>query len=160
MTGLGIFRQARLCPSGSKAFAIPAMKIGMMPIICALALLTGCGVADRFASFLRKDDPQPTAVPPRQSAPEPNVKELIRVGANTLFTAPPTAVSVSRPHRIIPGTAFSVCVKAMVAGPLNPEPQLITLFVMIENGRLAGRHRALPEDGCATDTYEKVEVAR
>jgi hypothetical protein len=136
------------------------MKIGMIPIICALVLLTGCGIAGRFATFMGNDDPQPTAAPPPQASPEPNVKELIRVGAHTLFTSPPSAVSVSRLHRIIPGPAFGVCVKAMVTGPMNPEPQPITLFVMIENGRLAGRHRALPEDGCATDSYEKVEVAR
>jgi len=48
----------------------------------------------------------------------------------------------------------------MVVGPMNPEPQPITLLVMIEHGKFADRHRATSQDGCATETYEKVEAAR
>jgi len=55
---------------------------------------------------------------------------------------------------------FSACVKGMVVGPMNPEPQPITLLVMIEHGKFADRHRATSQDGCATETYEKVEAAR
>jgi hypothetical protein len=33
---------------------IPAMKIGMMPIACAITLLTGCGPADQYATFILK----------------------------------------------------------------------------------------------------------
>jgi hypothetical protein len=84
---------------------------------------------------------------------------MIRVGGDTLFTAHPTAVAVSRPHRIA-GRGFSACVRAMVVGPMNPEPQPITLLVTIEHGKFADRHRATSQDGCATETYERVEVAR
>src|SRR5258708_9612998 len=59
----------------------------------------------------------------------------------------------------ITGRGFSVCVKAIVAGPMKPEPQPITLLVIIEHGRLADRHRATSQDGCAASTYEKVEAA-
>jgi hypothetical protein len=50
--------------------------------------------------------------------------------------------------------------KAVVAGPMDPAPQPITLFVIIEHGKLADRRRALPQDGCARETYEKVEVPK
>jgi hypothetical protein len=42
---------------------------------------------------------------------------------------------------------------------MNPEPQPITLLVIIEHGKLADRHRATSQDGCAAETYEKVEAA-
>jgi hypothetical protein len=51
-------------------------------------------------------------------------------------------------------------VKAVVAGAMNPQPQPITLIVIIERGKLADRRRATPQDGCAGETYEKVEVPR
>jgi hypothetical protein len=68
-------------------------------------------------------------------------------------------LAVARPHRIT-GRGFSVCVKAMVVGPMNPDPQPITLFAVIERGKLADRRRATPQDGCAHETYEKVEARK
>jgi hypothetical protein len=134
------------------------MKIAMSLLACAMALLAGCGAADQYATFMPKTLRQPSTEPP-QPDPEPDVKEWIRVNADTLFTAHPSAVAVSRPQRIT-GRGFSVCVKAIVAGPMNPEPQPITLVVIIEHGKLADRRRATPQDGCAAQTYEKVEAAR
>jgi hypothetical protein len=132
-----------------------AMKIGMAFIACTMMLLTGCGFADQYSSmpkFLR----QSSAEPP-QPDPEPDVKELIRVGADKLFTAHPSAVAVSRPRRIT-GQAFSVCVKAVVPGAIDGEPRSVTVLVAIEHGKLAGRQRATANDGCATETYEKVNL--
>ena len=137
---------------------MPAMKIAMSVLACATALLAGCEMADQYATFVPKILRQPSTEPPAPE-PEPDVKEMIRLGGDTLFTAHPTAVAVSRPHRIA-GRGFSACVKAMVVGPMNPEPQPITLLVTIEHGKFADRHRATSQDGCATETYEKVEVAR
>ena len=137
---------------------MPAMKIAMSVLACALALLAGCGVADQYATFLPKALRQPSTEPPAPEG-EPDVNEMSRDGGDTLCTAHPTAVAVSRPHRSA-GRGFSACVKAMVVGPMNPEPQPITLLVTIEHGKFADRHRATTQDGCATETYEKVEVAR
>jgi hypothetical protein len=136
---------------------MPAMKIAMSVLACATALLAGCGLADQYATFVPKILRQPSTEP--ASDPEPDVKELIRVNGDTLFTARPSAVAVSRPRRIA-GRGFSACVKAMVVGPMNPEPQPITLLVTIEHGKFADRHRATSQDDCATETYERVEVAR
>src|SRR5262245_18248806 len=117
---------------------MPAMKIAMSVLAGALALLAGCGVADQYATFLPKALRQPSTEPP---APQPGRegKEMVRVGGDTLCTAHPTAVAVSRPHRIA-GRGFSACVKAMVAGPMNPEPQPMTLLVTIVHGKFADRH--------------------
>jgi hypothetical protein len=134
------------------------MKIGVMPIACAIVLLTGCGLSDQYATFMPKILRQPSTEP-AQPDPEPDVKALIRANADTLFTAHPSALAVSRPHRIT-GRGFSVCVKATVVGPMNPQSQPITLLVIIEHGKLVDRHRATSQDGCAGETYEKVDAAR
>jgi hypothetical protein len=48
----------------------------------------------------------------------------------------------------------------MVVGPMNPDPQPITLLVTIDHGKFTDRHRATSQDGCATEAYEKVETTR
>jgi hypothetical protein len=50
-------------------------------------------------------------------------------------------------------------VNAIVAGAMNQQPQPITLIVIIERGKIADRRRATAQDGCAGETYEKVEAA-
>jgi hypothetical protein len=145
-------------PADQGCFPMPATKIAISVIACAIALLAGCEMADQYATFVPKMLRQPSTEPPAPE-PEPDVKAMVRAGADTLFTAHPTAVAVSRPHPVA-GRGFSACVKAMVVGPMNPEPQPITLLVMIEHGKFADRHRATSQDGCATETYEKVEAAR
>jgi hypothetical protein len=137
---------------------MPAMKIAMSALACTTALLAGCEMADQYATFVPKILRQPSSEPPAPE-PEPDVKEMVRVGADTLFTAHPTAVAVSRPHRMA-GRGFSAGVKAMVAGPMSSEPQPITLLVTIEHGKFIDRHRATSQDGCATESYEKVQTAR
>jgi len=114
----------------------------------------GPGGEPHAAKAFRQPEP-----PPPPAEPELDVKELIRANADTLFTAHPSALAVARPKRIT-GRGFSVCVKAVVAGAINGQPQPITLIVIIERGKLADRRRATPQDGCAGETYEKVEAAR
>src|SRR5262249_31427089 len=137
---------------------MPAMKIAMSVLACAAMLLAGCEMADQYATFVPKILRQPSTEPPGPD-PEPDVKELVRAGADTLFTAHPTAVAVSRPHRLA-GRGFSACVKAMVVGPMNPDPQPVTLLVTIDHGKFTDRHRATSQDGCASESYERVETAR
>ena len=129
-----------------------AMRIGVTLIACAMTLLTGCGQASLLEALGK-----PRAEP-RQPEPEPDAKELVRVGADTLFMNHPSAVAVSRPRRIAE-RGFSVCVKAIVGGKLNSDPQPVTLFVIIEHGKLGERRRATSYDGCARETYEELEIA-
>ncbi len=58
------------------------MKIGVMPIACAIVLLTGCGLSDQYATFMPKILRQPSTEP-AQPDPEPDVKALIRANADT-----------------------------------------------------------------------------
>ena len=132
---------------------LPTMKLGKAIIAGTMMLLAGCGVADQY-SALPKVFRQPSAEPPPPE-PEPDVKELIRAGADTLFTGHPSAVAVSRPRRVA-GRGFDVCVKAVVPGAIDGEPRPVTLLVSIEHGKLAERHRATSQDRCAADTYELV----
>jgi hypothetical protein len=104
-------------------------------------------LADQAASLMPKTFRQSDPAPPPVE-PELDVKELIRANADTLFTAHPSALAVARPKRIT-GRGFSVCVNAVVAGAMNPQPQPITLIVIIERGKIADRRRATPQDGCA-----------
>jgi hypothetical protein len=137
--------------------AVPARTFALMLIACAMAL-SGCGFADQFASFMPKGFREPTPEPPAPEV-EPDVKELIRANADTLFTARPGALAVAPPKRIT-GRGFSVCVKAVVAGPMSSQPQPITLVVIIERGKLADRRRATAQDGCESERYERIEAAR
>ena len=89
--------------------------------------------------------------------PEPDVKELVRVGADTLFTGDPSALEVSRPRRIA-GRGFDACVKAVVPGAADGQPRPVTVLVTIEHGKLADRHRATAQDRCGRDTYEPVKA--
>ena len=118
-------------------------------------LLTGCGLADQY-SVMPKILRQPSTEP-RPPAPEPDAGELVRVAANTLFTAPPNSVAVSRPRRVT-DQEFSVCVKAVVPSLIDNQPRPVTLLVMIDNGRLTDRHRAGVDDGCENASYEKVNL--
>jgi hypothetical protein len=129
-----------------------AMRLGTMLIACAMTLLTACGQGGLLEA-LRKPGAEP-----RQPEPEPDAKELVRVGVDTLFMNHPSAVAVSRPRRIA-DRGFSVCVTAIVGGKLNSDPQPVTLFVIIEHGKLSDRHRATSYDGCATESYEEVQIA-
>ena len=121
-----------------------------------MLVLAGCDLAEKAASFMPTTSRQAGTEPPPPN-PEPDAKELVRANADTLFTAHPTALAVS-PPKPITGRGYSVCVKAVVAGPMDLQP--ITLFVIIEHGKLADRRRALPQDGCVRETYEKVEVLK
>ena len=56
---------------------MPAMKIAMSVLACALALLAGCGVADQYATFVPKILRQPSTEPPAPE-PEPDVKAMVR----------------------------------------------------------------------------------
>jgi hypothetical protein len=155
--GIGQLKSPSDLPTKA-ASPMPAMKLAMSVLACATALLAGCEMADQYATFVPKILRQPSTEPPAPE-PEPDVKEMVRAGADTLFTAHPTAVAVSRPHRMA-GHGFSACVKAVVVGPMNPDPQPITLLVTIDHGKCTDRHRATEQDGCATESYERVEVAR
>jgi hypothetical protein len=107
--------------------------LAVMLVPCAMAALSGCDFADKFASFMPKGFRQPTHEPLPPEA-EPDVKELIRANADTLFTARPGALAVAPPKRIT-GRGFSACVKAVVAGPMNSGCVAMRLPWLRQRGR-------------------------
>ena len=125
-----------------------------MLIVCAITLLAGCGLSDQY-SFMPKILRQPSAEPP-QPEPEPDVKELVRLGTDKIFTSRPSAIAVSRARPV--GRKFSFCVKAVVTGQLSNKPRSVTVLVFIEHGKLADRHPATKYDRCEAETYEKVDL--
>jgi hypothetical protein len=92
------------------------------------------------ASFMPKTFRQSDTPPPVE--PEPDVKELIHANADTLLTRVLARSPSTRPKRIT-GRGFSVCVRAVVAGAMNPQPQPITLIVISERGKA---RRSSPRD--------------
>src|SRR5256885_14525091 len=103
---------------------MPATKIAMSVIACAVVLLAGCEMADQYATFVPKILRQPSTEPPAPE-PEPDVKELVRAGADTLFTAHPTAVAVSRPHRLA-GRRLRGWGETTVRGAVDAHSQALT----------------------------------
>ena len=132
------------------------MKLNVFPVPL-IFLLTACGLADSHATWVPKFLRQPST-DSLQPEPEPDVKKLVGDGIDTVFTRHPVAVSVSRARRNDIGKGFTVCVKALVAASINPEPQSVTLLVGVEHGALADRRRATPQDGCDIEKYETVEL--
>jgi hypothetical protein len=123
-------------------------------LACALLVLAGCGLSDAYSSmpaFFRRAPP-----PPPAAEAEPDTKALVGAGVATLFTAKPSAVAVSHARHNPAGPGYTVCVKAVVPGPMNSGPTPVTLVVSIQRGQLAERRRAEPQDGCEAESYEPV----
>jgi hypothetical protein len=134
------------------------MMIVRVLVIFAVAPLMGCGWSDQY-SLMPKVFKLPSAAPP-QLEPVPDTKALFRAGANSLFVNRPSSLAVSPARRNSSGTGFNACVNAIVPRSLGNEPETITLLVSIEHGQLADRRRATPQDGCATETYEDIDLTQ
>jgi len=134
------------------------MKPNVSPIALIGFFLASCGLADQHATWVPQFLRQPSTEP--QPEPEPDVKKLIENGIDALFTTHPVAVSVSRARRNDLGKGFTVCVKALVAGAINPKQQNVTLAVAIEHGALSDRRRANPQDDCEIESYQQVDIKR
>ena len=63
---------------------MPATKIAMSVIACAVVLLAGCEMADQYATFVPKILRQPSTEPPAPES-EPDVKELVRAGRYAVY---------------------------------------------------------------------------
>lgn len=92
--------------------------------------------------------------------PEPDTKELIRASAETLFTSHPSALAVAQARRNSSGIGFTACVKATITRGSDNKQESIVIVVDIERGQLIDRRRAIPQDGCTTETYQNIDVAQ
>jgi hypothetical protein len=99
--------------------------------------------------------PRPGGAEPLPREAQPDVKDLIRSGADKMFTRHPHAVAVAPPRRIS-AHQVSACVKALVPGLIDGRMRPTTLVVTIIRGKIADRRRASWEDHCESETYENV----
>jgi hypothetical protein len=124
---------------------------------CALAL-TACGLADSrtplpLPDFLRN---KPADPPPLE--PAPDVRKMVHDKLDAVFTAQsnPQRVQVTEARPELRGRGWTACVKAELTSatgkPLGEETYLIS----INSGVIIDRRRALPEDGCDSQTYQPI----
>lgn len=125
--------------------------------ISALAL-ADCGLADSrtplpLPGFLRA---KPADPPPLARAPD--VGKMVHEKLDSVFTAQsnPQNVRVSEAHPELRGRGWTACVRAELTSangkPLGEE----TYRISIDDGVIIDRRRALPEDGCDTQSYRPI----
>jgi hypothetical protein len=94
--------------------------------------------------------------PPLEQVPD--VRSMVREKLDQVFVAQssPQNVQVSEPRHELRGLGWSACVKAELTSatgkPLGEE----TYRISINGGVIVDRRRALPEDNCATESYQPV----
>ena len=125
--------------------------------VCAL-MLAACGLADSrtplpLPDFMRA---KPADPPPLEAAPD--VRKMVREKLDSVFTAQsnPQRDQVSEARHELRGLGWTACVKAELISatgkPLGEE----TYRISINGGVIIDRRRALPEDGCDTQTYQPI----
>ena len=126
-------------------------------IICALPL-AACGLADNrsplpLPDFMRA---KPADQPPLETPPD--VRKMVREKLDSVFTAQsnPQQVQVSEARHELRGLGWTACVRAELTSatgkPLGEE----TYRISINSGVIIDRRRALPEDGCDSQTYQPI----
>lgn len=118
-------------------------------------VLAGCGIADSRApvpEFMRIKASEPTPEPP------PDVKQLVREGMDSVFTAAsyPRHVQVSPPRRAPHGLDWTACVKAELTSVNGKPLGTQTYRVTISSGAIIDRRRAEDGDNCASESYEPI----
>jgi hypothetical protein len=120
--------------------------------------LSACGLADSrtplpLPEFMRV---KPSDPPPLEQPPD--VRRMVREKLDQVFVAQsnPQNVRVSEPRPALRGLGWSACVKAELVSatgkPLGEE----TYRISINSGVIIDRWRALPEDNCASETYQPI----
>jgi hypothetical protein len=133
----------------------PALPLAL--VSCALTL-SACGLADSrspvpLPDFMRA---KPADPPPLEAVPD--VRKMVHDKLDAVFTAQsnPQRVQVSEARHELRGLGWTACVKAELTSatgkPLGEE----TYRISINSGVIIDRRRALPEDGCDTQTYQPI----
>jgi hypothetical protein len=122
----------------------------------AAATLAGCGAADsraKLPDFMLAKPPEP-----RQSDPEPDVKQLVRDKLDSVFTAAshPRHVRVSPPRRELNGSGWTACIKAELTSVTGRSLGTQTYVATISGGAILDRRRVEAEDNCGSETYEGI----
>jgi hypothetical protein len=123
----------------------------------ALAL-SGCGFADSRTPLPLPDFMRAKAADPPPLEQPPDVRRMVREKLDQVFVAQsnPQNVQVTEAHHELRGLGWSACVKAELTSatgkPLGEE----TYRISINSGVIVDRRRALPEDNCASESYQPI----
>lgn len=124
---------------------------------CALAL-ADCGLADSRSPLPLPDFMRAKPADPPPLEPIPDVRKMVHEKLDSVFTAQsnPQNVRVSEARHELRGLGWTACVRAELTSangkPLGEE----TYRISINGGVIIDRRRALPEDGCDTQTYQPI----
>jgi len=136
---------------------MPRIVLALAWIGCAL-MLAACGWADSRSplpvpDFMRAKSAQAPAL-----ESEPDARSMVRDKLDSVFTAQanPQHVQVSEARHELRGLGWNACVKAELTSASGKPLGLETYRIVIENGVIIDRRRALPEDGCDMQTYQPI----
>jgi hypothetical protein len=132
--------------------------VSLITMAGAALTLSACGLADSrtplpLPEFMRA---KPTDPPPIEQPPD--IRRMVRERLDQVFVAQsnPQNVKVSEPRHELRGLGWSACVKAELTSatgkPLGEE----TYRISINGGVIIDRQRVLPEDSCASETYQPI----
>jgi hypothetical protein len=120
--------------------------------------LSACGLADSRSPLPLPDFMRNKPAEPQPMEPPPDVRRMVREKLDAVFVAQsnPQRVQISEPRHELRGLGWTACVKAELTSatgtPLGEE----TYRISINGGVIIDRRRALPEDTCATETYQPI----
>jgi hypothetical protein len=124
---------------------------------CAF-MLAACGLADSrsplpLPDFMRA---RPAEAPPLE--PAPDVRQMVREKLDSMFTAQsnPQHVQVAEARHELRGLGWTACVRAELTSATGKPLGAETYLISINSGVIIDRRRALPEDGCDTQTYQPI----
>jgi hypothetical protein len=130
--------------------------VSALAMVGAALALAGCGAADsraKLPDFMLAKAPEP-----RQSDPEPDVKQLLRDKLDSVFTAAshPRHVRVSAPRRQPNGPGWTACIKAELTSVTGRSLGTQTYLATISGGVILDRRRVEADDNCGSETYEGI----
>jgi hypothetical protein len=124
---------------------------------CALSL-AACGIADSRSPLPMPDFMRAKPADPPPLEQPPDVRRMVHDKLESVFTAQsnPQKVQVSEARHELRGLGWTACVKAELTSANGKPLGMETYRISINSGVIIDRRRALPEDGCDTQTYQPI----
>jgi hypothetical protein len=124
---------------------------------CALSL-AACGIADSRSPLPMPDFMRAKPADPPPLEQPPDVRRMVHDKLESVFTAQsnPQKVQVSEARHELRGLGWTACVKAELTSANGKPLGMETYRISINSGVIIDRRRALPEDGCDTQSYQPI----
>jgi hypothetical protein len=124
---------------------------------CALSL-AACGIADSRSPLPMPDFMRAKPADPPPLEQPPDVRRMVHEKLESVFTAQsnPQKVQVSEARHELRGLGWTACVKAELTSANGKPLGMETYRISINSGVIIDRRRALPEDGCDTQSYQPI----